>query len=95
MNGKRRLNFWVSPNARRNEISGVVEGVIRMRLHAPPIDGKANEALLRFVADRLNLPKNAVELIAGHTARRKIVEVSDASRDTVELIAALLPSSQA
>ncbi len=45
-----RIAVHVQPNASRTEISGVVEGALKIRLHAPPVDGKANEALINFIA---------------------------------------------
>ena len=85
-----RLSVQVTPNARRSEVSGEVEGVLRIRLHAPPLDGKANEALIRFLADVLGLPKRAVSIVAGNASRRKIVEVADSGLSSEQLRAALL-----
>ena len=55
---------------------------LKIRLAAPPVDGKANAALIAFVAERLGLPKASVRLISGQTSRRKIVEVAAAPSDT-------------
>ena len=49
---------------------------LKIRLAAPPVDGKANEALVRFLADVLDLPKSAVILKSGQTSRRKVLEVT-------------------
>lgn len=49
---------------------------LKVRLHAPPVDGKANEALLRWLADELGVPRKSVELLRGKTSRRKQVAVS-------------------
>ena len=53
----------------------MVDGVLKARVAAPPVDGAANEALLRLVADALDLPRRRVRLAAGATNRRKVVEV--------------------
>lgn len=58
---------------------------IRVRLTAPPVDGAANEALVRFLAARLKVSRAAVELVAGETGRSKVVEVTGISpQDTAE-----------
>ena len=69
------LVLHVQPGARRTEVAGPHGDALKIRLAAPPVDGKANAALIEFVADRLGLPKAAVHLAAGQTSRRKILEV--------------------
>ena len=61
---------------------------VKVRLAAPPVDGAANEELIRFVAERLGVPRSAVRIAAGATSRRKVVEVDGALAGTVR--AALL-----
>jgi uncharacterized protein (TIGR00251 family) len=73
----------VSPRARRNAIEGVIEGALRIRLAAPPIEGRANDALCRFLADCLNIPQSAVRIVAGERGRRKRVEVRGISLNHV------------
>lgn len=70
-----RLPVQVSPNARQSEVAGEVEGVLRIRLQAQPVEGRANQALIRFLADRLGLPKSAVAVVQGASSRRKTVEL--------------------
>ena len=70
-----RLRLRVQPRASRTEITGVHGGALRVRIAAPPVDGAANEALIRFLAERLGLPRSAVRLVAGETSRTKVVEV--------------------
>lgn len=93
MSSRARVSVQVTPNARRSEVSGVVEGVLRIRLQAPPIDGKANEALIRFLAETLGLPRSAVSVAAGHTSRRKIVEISGSGMSGEQIVAAMLAGS--
>lgn len=64
-----------TPRASRTEIDGLHDGAIRIRLAAPPVDGAANAALCRFLADRLGVPAAAVSVTRGHSGRRKVVEV--------------------
>lgn len=70
-----------TPNARADEIRGFVGELLQVRLKAPPVDGKANEALARFVAERLGLPRGAVTLDHGATARRKLLRIEGMSRE--------------
>ena len=65
------LAVAVSPNARRTQADGLHDGALRVRLAAPPVDGKANAQLLAWVAGELGLPRRAVRLVRGETARRK------------------------
>ena len=69
------LPLRVVPRASRNEITGVVEGALRVRLTAAPVEGKANAALLRFLAKELALPRAALALTAGRSGRTKELRV--------------------
>jgi len=69
------LDLYVQPNAKVTQASGEHDGALKVRLHAPPIDGRANEALLAWVADRLGLTRRQVTLKSGHSSRRKRVQV--------------------
>lgn len=71
----RRIEVRVQPRASRNEIAGIREGVLRVRLQAPPVDGAANEALVRFLADEFGVSARAVRIVSGFGSRNKIVEV--------------------
>jgi uncharacterized protein (TIGR00251 family) len=70
-----RLELSVAPNAKRTAADGLHDGALRVRLAAPPVDGKANDALLRWLADELGVPRRALELVRGASARRKAVEI--------------------
>jgi len=65
------LAVSVSPNARRTQANGLHDGALRVRLAAPPVDGKANDLLLAWVAAELGLPRRAVRLVRGEASRRK------------------------
>jgi uncharacterized protein (TIGR00251 family) len=71
-----RLTLRVQPRAARDEVAGRHGEAIRVRLAAPPVDGAANEALIRFLADRLALPRAALRLVRGQVGRDKIVDVA-------------------
>jgi hypothetical protein len=71
-----RLTLHIQPRGSRNAIEGLHGDALKVRLTAPPVDGAANEALIRFLAESLGCAKSAVTLSAGTTSRRKTVEVS-------------------
>lgn len=65
----------VVPRAKKNEIVGVEGGVLRVRIAAPPVRGKANEVLVEFLAQALGVRKRQVEIIRGQRARNKTIRV--------------------
>ncbi len=71
-----RLTLHVQPRARRTEWCGRHGDALKLRLAAPPVDGAANAALLRFLAESLAVAPGALRLVAGATSRRKVVEVT-------------------
>jgi len=73
------LSIRIQPRASKNEIVMPVGGGLKIRLTAPPVDGAANEALVKFLADTLSIPKSRVEIVSGHTSREKIVRISGIS----------------
>jgi uncharacterized protein (TIGR00251 family) len=73
------LSVRIQPRASKNEVIRREDGGIKIRLTAPPVDGAANEALIRFLADALSVPKSQVEIIAGHASRDKIVRIHGTS----------------
>ena len=89
-----RINVRVQPRASRNEITGFdAEGVLKVRVTAPPADGQANDAVERAIADALGLGRTAVQIVRGATARSKVVEVDGLSEDEIrQRIEALLQS---
>lgn len=91
--GYTRLELSVVPNAKRTALDGLHDGALRVRLAAPPVDGKANEALLRWLADELGLPRRAVVLLRGAGARRKAVEIDAPLEQLVAWLAARMPTS--
>jgi len=66
----------VQPRASRTELAGRHGDALKIRLAAPPVDGAANEALVRFLAERLEVSRSAVRLEAGATGRAKLVRVT-------------------
>lgn len=70
------LTLHIQPGAKKTEIAGEHGDALKIRLAAPPVDGKANAALLAYLAETLGVAKSAVTLKSGHTSRRKVVEIS-------------------
>ena len=76
----------VVPRASRSQIVGELDGALRIRLAAPPVDGAANEELIRTLARSLGLPRAAVEIESGHSSRLKRVRIKGATqRDLAKL----------
>ena len=61
----------VAPRAAQNQVAGAVGGVLKVRLTAPPVEGAANKALVKFLAKTLGLPRRQISLLSGHKARSK------------------------
>jgi uncharacterized protein (TIGR00251 family) len=75
-----RLRLRVSPGARRSELVGRHGDAWKVRVTAPPEDGRANEAVLELLAKRLDLPRRSLSIVSGHTAREKVVQVDGIDR---------------
>jgi uncharacterized protein (TIGR00251 family) len=71
-----RIAVQVQPRASRTELAGLHGEALKIRLAAPPVDGAANEALIRFLAETLGVPRAAVMISSGQSGRRKSVTVS-------------------
>jgi uncharacterized protein len=69
------LAVRVQPRASKDEIAGVMEGALKVRLRAPALEDRANGALCEFLAELLKTPKAAVRILSGHHSRSKRVEV--------------------
>lgn len=84
-----RFRVRVQPRASRNEVAGVVDGVLRVRLHAPPVEGQANDALIAFLAEWLGMSRRQVSIVAGHASRTKTIEVGDLAPDQLARLTSL------
>lgn len=71
------LSLHVQPGAKKTEVAGEYGEALKIRLVAPPVDGKANDCLIAFLADRLAMPKSRLELVSGATSRAKRVRVAN------------------
>lgn len=81
--GRITLTLHIQPGARKTEFAGRHGDALKIRLAAPPVDGKANEALVKFIAETLHLAKSAVILKSGQSSRRKVLEIQGSSAETI------------
>jgi uncharacterized protein len=82
-----RIEIRVAPRASREAILGEHDGALKVALTAAPVDGAANEALVALLASALGVPKRAVTLVRGQTAKTKVVEVSGVDVAAVQALA--------
>lgn len=80
------LTLHVQPGAKRSEIAGLHGEALKIRLAAPPVEGRANEALLKFIAVLFDVPLRQVELRQGGQSRHKIVAVADSRVEPESLL---------
>ena len=72
-----KISIRVTPKAKGDEILGWKNDVLRIRVKAPPVDGRANAALVRLLAETLGVPKSSIRIVAGLADRRKTVEIDE------------------
>jgi len=80
-----RLRVKAVPRAMRSEVAGIHGDTVRIRLAAPPVDGAANEELVRFLAHTLSVQRTAIHLISGQTSRSKVVMVTGIDLERVRV----------
>ncbi|MGH9713338.1 MAG: DUF167 domain-containing protein [Candidatus Acidiferrales bacterium] len=85
--GTATFSVRVTPRASRDAIEGEFQGALKVRLTAPPVDDRANDALRRLLADRLNVPVSAVRIVAGEKSRTKRVAIWGATRAQILTLA--------
>lgn len=78
------------PGARRTEVTGVHDGALKVRIAAPPVDDRANEALIVFLAKAFDLRRSSVTIRSGSTSRRKRVKLDDVGPDDARRVLAAL-----
>jgi uncharacterized protein YggU (UPF0235/DUF167 family) len=78
-----RFAVRLTPRGGSDHVEGVIEGVLRARVAAPPIEGAANQALLRLIADELGVARRSVRLVAGAAGRQKLVVVEGMTPEDV------------
>ena len=79
-----RIALKVHPRARRTAVAGRLGAAWKLDLAAPPVEGKANEECIRFLADLAGVPRSSVRIVSGATARTKIVDVEGIDQARLE-----------
>ena len=77
------ISVRVHPNAATNEVVGFTDGVLRVRVSAPPVKGRANKELLSFLSQILDVGKSKVRIIKGHKSRNKMIDVDGVSQQDI------------
>ncbi len=73
----KKITIKVLPRSSRNEVVGKMsDGTLKVKLLAPPVDGKANEALIKLLSEYFNIPKSKIKIVRGLTSRKKTVRLS-------------------
>jgi len=71
-------------------LAGIQDGALRLKLTAPPVDGKANEECIEFLAGLLRVKKGQLEILSGHASRKKVIAIRGVTQETVESRLSLL-----
>ncbi len=79
-----RITVRVHPRARRTAITGRLGEAYKLDLAAPPVEGKANEACIRFLAELAGVPQSRVRIVLGLTNRTKVIEIEGIPQDVLE-----------
>jgi hypothetical protein len=77
-----RISVKVSPNAAKSEVVGYSDGVLQVKVKAPPVKGKANRELLAFLSRRLDVSRGRIKIVMGNTSRRKLLAIDGLSQQT-------------
>ena len=87
--GQTKISLVVYPNAARNKVVGLADGVLRVKISEPPVKGKANNELITFLSQRLNVGKDRLSIIKGYATRNKVVAIEGLTQE--EIMKRLLP----
>lgn len=74
----------VQPRARKNAITGSIGDALKIALTAPPVEGRANQAIINFLADFFDIPRSSVTIAGGATSRLKIIRIAGPSKQVLE-----------
>ncbi len=78
------FNIRVLPKSSRSEITGTQDDALKIKITAPPVEGRANEACIALLAERLRVRKTQISIVAGHQSRKKTVAVSGLTKKDIE-----------
>ena len=86
-----RIAVQITPNAKKTEVVGVLDDALKMKLQAQPIEGKANAALLKFLASALSVSKSSVTITHGLASKRKLIDIAAPGLTPADVAKRLLP----
>lgn len=78
-----RFEVKVQPKSSQNQITGVAGGVLKVKLTSPPVDGKANKALINLLAKTMNVSRGSITLVRGESSTTKLIEITGINKETV------------
>lgn len=82
--GGATFQVQVHPRAKKNAVTGAIGDALKLSLTAPPVEGRANEACIAFLAKLLNVPRSSVTIAAGESSRHKVIRVAGLTAAEVE-----------
>lgn len=85
-----KIKVYVQPNASVTKIIGKHDGALKIKVKAPPVDGKANKEIIEYLSELLSLPKKSISISHGETGRHKLIEIDIRSAEEATRISALL-----
>jgi len=80
---KTLLRVRINPRSSRNQVTGWQDGVLSVKITAPPVEGAANKAAIEFLADQLGIKKSQITLVSGQTSREKTFEITGLTDDQI------------
>ncbi|REG10944.1 DUF167 domain-containing protein [Pelolinea submarina] len=79
------LNVRVQPSAKKDEITGWMDdGTLKVKVRGKPLEGKANESLVKFFSEIFDIPRNNIEILSGDKSRNKHLKISGISKETID-----------
>lgn len=79
-----RISLRIQPGAPKNAVAGLVNGIWKIRIAAPPVEGKANRELIEYLSEVLDIPKSNITIVRGETGRDKVVAIRGLTKEEVE-----------
>ena len=81
-----KVNLRISPNSKNNEIIKEANGIVKVKIMAQPIDGKANKALIEFLSKNFKIPKTSIKIVKGETTKEKTIVFQTEDKEKISLL---------
>lgn len=72
-----KIKIYIQPNAKKSGYAGLYDGIPKIKITAPPVDGAANNEIIKFLSKILNIPKSSINIVSGTASRLKIIEINE------------------